>query len=165
MSGLDVILAVTRKQIPMKIVATSAMWRPTQLEMVKYAGADAVLPKSPSPVHFSESQWLACIRAQVPAEGTSRRELSAARARAACLPLCQPDGKRPRLVPRFLCLKLRLLAVQLCLPRGINDVSRVPAGTGKSQSRRVPAGRRPDERGTYQSYCRASTQTRKQAAH
>ncbi|HWR54459.1 MAG TPA: response regulator [Bryobacteraceae bacterium] len=69
-SGLDVILAVTRKRIPMKIVATSAVWSPTQLEMVKYAGADAVLPKSPSPVHFSESQWLACIRAQIPAEGT-----------------------------------------------------------------------------------------------
>lgn len=65
-SGLDIILALSRSKGSTKILAISGRLKPNQLETLKYAGADAVLQKPAPAEPLPEAAWLQCVQSLLP---------------------------------------------------------------------------------------------------
>ena len=61
-SGHEVIAAVTRRSTRIKIIAVTAFLKQTQLEIMKYLGADAVLRKNGPDDPIPRDEWLQTVR-------------------------------------------------------------------------------------------------------
>ena len=61
-SGHEVIAAVKRRSTGIKVIATTAVLKQTQLEIMKYLGADAVLRKNAPDTPFPHDEWLHTIQ-------------------------------------------------------------------------------------------------------
>jgi CheY-like chemotaxis protein len=61
-SGHEVIAAVKRRSTGIKVIAITAVLKQTQLEIMKYLGADAVLRKNAPDTPFPRDEWLSTIQ-------------------------------------------------------------------------------------------------------
>ena len=61
-SGHEVIAAVKRRSTGIKVIATTAVLKQTQLEIIQYLGADAVLRKNAPDTPFARDEWLQTIK-------------------------------------------------------------------------------------------------------
>jgi DNA-binding NarL/FixJ family response regulator len=62
-SGFEVINAISRRENPMKILATTGVLKPNYLDVAQYMGAHAVLRKPEASTPFPAAEWLQIIGA------------------------------------------------------------------------------------------------------
>jgi CheY-like chemotaxis protein len=61
-NGFELIGAISRRVTPIKVIATSSVFKDTYLEMAGTLGAHASIRKSPEGKPFPESRWLSTVR-------------------------------------------------------------------------------------------------------
>jgi CheY-like chemotaxis protein len=61
-NGFELIGAVSRRATPIKVIATSSVFKDAYLEMAGTLGAHASIRKSPEGKPFPESRWLSTVR-------------------------------------------------------------------------------------------------------
>ena len=74
-NGFEILGAVTRRPNRVKLIATTAVYRNSQLEIAGTLGAHAVIRKPPPGSPLPEAEWLAVVRKLigVPARGRAAR--------------------------------------------------------------------------------------------
>lgn len=72
-NGFELIGAISRRPNPVKILATTALYKDVHLEMAKALGAHAVLRKPPAGAPLPEREWLDTVRRLI---GDAARERS-----------------------------------------------------------------------------------------
>jgi len=61
-TGHELIAAVKRRSTGIKIIATTGVLKQTQLEIMQYLGADAVLRKNAPETPFARDEWLQTLK-------------------------------------------------------------------------------------------------------
>jgi CheY-like chemotaxis protein len=69
MNGFEIIGAVSRRPNPIKMIATTAVYKESQLEVAAVLGAHAVIRKPPAGQPLPEREWLAAVHRLVGAPG------------------------------------------------------------------------------------------------
>jgi DNA-binding response OmpR family regulator len=72
-SGFDLLGMISRHELQMRVLATSAVFRSATLEAVLRIGAHGILPKPEPGQPLDMQKWLSAVRAQLTQRHDSRR--------------------------------------------------------------------------------------------